>query len=474
MSRNVVLVCLDTARKDLFDEYAAEIRRRGDVSFEGARTASCWSVPSHASMFTGKLPSEHGIHSHNPSFFGLDRAETVIGDLPDHAAIGVSANAYARSEFGFDRLFDSFVDVSRGTVFNEGLDVPAWHDRVDREGIRKYLAFARAVAGHDHPAKSLVNGVANQAHYALPRVGIASPLDDGARTIARSTKRLVEGVGEPFFLFANVMDTHGPRSPRLPYDESIHGLPADWSFGPDDWEVNLADDPERFEAEFRDLRRLMAAEVEYTDRVVARYIDHLRETTARETTVIVTADHGENVGYPAEDGLYKHTSSLSEGLLHVPFVLVNPPAGYDRVEEGLFSHVDLRRLICGLANGETPDVFGESIAAETVGICSSHRGNLSEEDLAYWDRMIRCAYRGTEKVEWDSQGRSRRFEIDPDTPSSQTEIETDVEVPDWALELFSEEITAVKERAVAEDRSDEIEDEISEDAMGRLESLGYA
>lgn len=474
MDRNVVLICLDAARKDLFDAHADELRSRADVSFEQARAASCWSVPSHASMFTGKLPSEHGIHSHNPSFFELDPSGTVIGDLPDHTAVGVSANAYARSDFGFDRLFDSFVDVSRQTVFNDGLDVAGWHDREEGEGIRKYLAFLKTVAGHDQPAKSLVNGVANQIHYALPKVGVPSPLDDGARMIARSTNRLLDDADEPVFLFANFMDTHGPRFPRLPYDESIHDLPADWSFGPDDWEVNLADDPEQFEAEFRELRRLMAAEVDYVDKMVAKYIDRVQEATSRETTFVVTADHGENVGYSAEDHLYKHTSSVSEGVLHVPFVLVNPPEGYGSVEEGLFSHTDLRRLIRGLATGETPDVFEEVIAAETVGICSSHRNNLEDDDLEYWDRMIRCAYRGTEKVEWDTDGTTRRFEIDPDAPGFQTETDVDIEIPDWALEAFPEGIAVVKERAISEDRSEEIEEEISERAMGRLESLGYA
>jgi predicted AlkP superfamily pyrophosphatase or phosphodiesterase len=68
MPRNVILLVLDTVRKDYFDEYASQIQSLSDVSFSQCRTASSCSVPSHASILTGELPHEHGQHSTNVDY----------------------------------------------------------------------------------------------------------------------------------------------------------------------------------------------------------------------------------------------------------------------------------------------------------------------------------------------------------------------------------------------------------------------
>ncbi|USZ71453.1 sulfatase-like hydrolase/transferase [Natronosalvus halobius] len=473
MDRNIVLICVDTARKDFFDRYATRIQERADVTFSQARAASCWSLPSHGSMFTGKFPSEHGYHSHNPTYADLEISETFLSELPGYSTVGVSANSYASSDFGFDVLFDSFVDIYRGTLFNNGIRVSEWLEEHDSESLRKYPQFFRAAITHEHPLESISNGIMSQLQSALPNLGIPRPLDDGAKSILRETKREFGSLDEPFFLFANIMDAHAPRHPRLGYDNSLHGLPADWERRFKTWEIHLGDDKSKFNDVYTSLRKLHAAEVDYVDRMVAKYIDYIQANSTRETTFVITADHGENFGYPDEEYLVKHTSSVSEGLLHVPFVIVNAPEGYDELEDGLFSHIRLPELLVGLANNETPDVFDETIAAEVIGICSAHRKNVDEEQIEYWDRMIRCAYRDGTKVEWDSLGSVRWYALDPDTPSSQTEIEREENPPEWALDHFSTDITTYKEQAVAADTRQGIEEGMAESTQRRLADLGY-
>lgn len=474
MTRNVVLICLDTARRDLFDEYATRLQDWAEVSFDQCRAASSWSVPSHASMFTGMLPSEHGIHSHNPSFADLDREDTFLADLDGYTTLGFSANAYASSAFEFDTLFDTFADINRFSFFNDGLNVPVWYRLSDTEGPQKYVEFLREALLDDYTLKSIANGISHQLHHILPEFGYASPCDDGARQILRNTRRVLSETSDPVFIFANFMETHSPRSPRRSYDESIHELPGGWSHDLDTWEVNTSDNISRFEETFEEIRRVAAAEMDYVDRKIVEYIEMIQHETDGETTFVITADHGENLGYPDEDYLWAHTSSVSEALLHVPMLLVNPPEGYDSTEQRLFSHTELADLISGLADGRAPDLFRDRIVAENVGICSSHRGKLADDELSNWDRMIRCAYRDTQKVEWDTRGTSRRFELDPQSPSSQREVETDIEVPEWATALFDTDIDEYKERAIARDTSDAVEEGMSDATLQRLESLGYA
>ena len=70
---NVVLIVLDSVRRDHLSCYGYErdttphidrIASQG-VRFTRATAASCWTIPSHASLFTGLYPSEHGVDLDN-------------------------------------------------------------------------------------------------------------------------------------------------------------------------------------------------------------------------------------------------------------------------------------------------------------------------------------------------------------------------------------------------------------------------
>ena len=70
-SPNVLIVVLDTMRKDRTSLYGHSrpttptleaLAARG-VRFERGYATSCWSIPTHASLLTGRMPSVHGAHS---------------------------------------------------------------------------------------------------------------------------------------------------------------------------------------------------------------------------------------------------------------------------------------------------------------------------------------------------------------------------------------------------------------------------
>lgn len=80
-SRNVVLIVLDTVRKDFFDDYAPRLQEKADNSFDRCYAPSSWTIPSHASMLTGDLPHQHGVHTYNKGFGGIDFDSTFLSDL---------------------------------------------------------------------------------------------------------------------------------------------------------------------------------------------------------------------------------------------------------------------------------------------------------------------------------------------------------------------------------------------------------
>jgi arylsulfatase A-like enzyme len=469
MARNVALLVLDTVRKEYFNEYAPRLQARSDASYEECRAAAAWTVPSHASMFTGELAHEHGVHTHNRNFGSLDAEDTFLADLNDYRTIGVSANVYAGPTFGFDDLFDEFTAVTGYNWFLDGMNVEQFLKTSDREGLDRYRAFLSAAFGHPHTLKSLLNGFNFKLETLTEGASVPKLSDDGADHVVEASKRHVAGGDEPFFLFTNLMDAHPPFQHTRGYDRDLHDAPSDWtSLDFDYWAVRENHSVAANQANLDNFRSLYGAAVDYLDRQLAPFVDWLLDATNRETTVVITADHGEELGYECEDYRIGHLGSLGEGLLHVPCLVVNPPG--DLNTDGYFSHLNLGTLVQGLARGETPSVVGERAVAEMVGgMRQDFDAPLSEERFEYWNRMLRAAYDGDRKVVWDSLGEVRGRAYDVSGPAStETALDEEVAAPEWCGEYFESDIAVYKQRV----RTGEARalDDVTEN---QLEGLGY-
>lgn len=462
--RNVALVCLDTVRADAFAVHAERLASLADVTFAECRAASSWSVPSHASMFTGRLPHEHGVHAFVPDFSALDRSETLLGEI-DHRAVGVSANVYAGSPHGFDTWFDSFVDVDPKRRYPWGLDAESLLADYDGTLPRPVGALATALR-HDHPVASLANLGALRLRDRAESSERPVPSDDGMRVVERAVDRELADGAEPWFLFVNAMDAHSPHR-RLDLPEFADlAVPEGWSFAESDKPTYLRD-PDGHAADVDLLRACYDASIRYLDRRVGALAERLVEESDRPTTVVVTADHGEHLLYPGDEGRLGHVGSLGEGLLRVPLVLVNPPDGYPERVEAPVSHLSLPELLAGLARGETPDVTTGRTVAEVVGPAPGNEA-LTGVDPGEWDRAIRCAIAGSAKFCWDSLGNRRRYEVTGPNDQSDPEV---APPPDWGRDRFregEESVEAFRERAEA-NASDSVDPGVAR----RLEELGY-
>lgn len=469
MADNVVLIVLDTVRKDYFEEFAPRLQSLADVSFEQCRSASSTSVPSHASIITGELPHQNGIHSFNPDYSGLTRSETFLDDLPDHRLLGVSANTFAGSPFGFDQLFDAFTDVSWTRRLPEGMDVKEYAMTTDSDGVQFYTDFLTTAIRRDHTLATITNAGLAQLDMLFSHLPLARLLDDGAATALETARRTVDESPEPFFLFCNLMEAHTPHQNTRGYDGSLHDVPNGWSSTNDldQWDITRHGSAGH-ETDIERFRQLYGASIDYLDRQVAAFIEDVSENTRGETRFVVTADHGENLGFEADEGLFGHKSSLTEALLHVPLCIVNPPDGYDERERRYFSHLELGTLVAGLARGETPAVFDERIPAELVG--TTNVPDMPDDERTFWERAIRCVYEGETKVVWDSLGERAAYSLDHSRPCWQERRDGDVSIPEWGTQFFDEDIGTYKRRV---DATADVYAEVDEFTQERLETLGY-
>jgi len=456
---DIVLICLDSVRKDFFEETATGIARRSDLSFDQCRAASSWSTPSHASMISGLLPHEHGVHTHSPSFGNLPADETLFREFEDYRTVGISANAYAGPAYDFDRYFDRFVELERRVRFPEGADPTRFGSGYENPN-RARIDYVKHCLTHRHPIKSSFNGVFNMVDKATGGKLLPRLVDEGAKHGLRLAREEIEEGDGSTFVFLNLMEGHVPYRPGLHLDGDLYETPWDWStLNKGTWELCGEEYDERYWTRRNQLYR---AQIDYLDRRISAFIDSLDD----DVPVVVTADHGDNLGTEVDGGLANHKSSLSEGLLHVPLTVCNSSTDYAGDGSAYVSHLQLPDLLSGLRDGRIEDLGRDRIYAELIGMSG---GSEPDSDYEYWDRMIRCGYRDSEKVVWDSRGNGHRYRLDGERPNWQREVERVSPPPEWATSRFEADIETYKRRARSSGETVDV-DEATEE---RLQELGY-
>jgi arylsulfatase A-like enzyme len=288
---NVVVVVLDTVRgqttvpaDDALLPTIASLADEG-TEFERAFTSAPWTLPSHASLLTGTYSSKHDTHGRNPV---LDESLTTLAEVfsaNGYETKAISSNTWISDEFGFDRGFD---DVQHAWRWDDA-------DVADRS-----------------PAEGDDDEWRTQATENL-RAGDAT--DRALDWLSSSSER-------PFFLFLNYIDAHFEYAP--PEEYVADRLPPGYDY---ERAVDVLDDPRAYDvgevtltaAERAALRALYRGELAYLDDTIGRLVDELRANGVWDDTVlVVTSDHGENVG---DHGFVGHQYNLYDTLIHVPLVV---------------------------------------------------------------------------------------------------------------------------------------------------------
>lgn len=461
---HIVVLCLDTVRKDYYDQYAPRLRDLATVRFEEMRALSSWSVPSHAGMLTGNVPSETGVHAEQRSFDAIDRTDTWVDEFSSsgYKTICISANVYASPVFGFDRFFDETISISPSRRFPEGMDIQQFIMERDDEGPRSYIEFLKTVATHDNPVKSILNGLLLKTEDLSTGLPLKKPFDYGGKSIKRTLQRSLNQADGPMLAFANLMDVHGPHAPFRGLDTSLYEASNSFdSTSFKDWDISVSDGLSEYEDTVETVRQLYRAEVDYLDKLLSNFVQEANEELERDIVFVVTADHGENLGYEDEGYLMNHVSSLSEALLHVPFDVIAPDYETETIDD-LASHADLGRILRSLRDGDPLSGFTRDIArAEIVG---SGSGLPDDGDETFWDRSQRGIYRGERKYYCDELGNQAVYDVSGDSSSS--EEMPGKPVPDG---LFEQHFSAWVSKP---DDTDYTED-LDQSTESRLEDLGY-
>jgi len=319
---NVLWVVLDTARKDRLTPYGHDrptTPTLGDFADEAlvyteAVAQAPWTLPVHASMFTGLYPSEHTATQESPYLPAGTGTLAAALSGTGYATACYSSNAwitpYTRLTEGFDEA-DNFFGALPGGVPSVAAGV--WERLAD--GRLRPLADRLVEAG-------------NRIHERLAARGHGA-----SRTpaIVDRTAAFVDAhADERWFAFLNLMDAHLPYRPPERHRAAL---------APDVDPGSVCQNSKAYNAgaraipdeEFEAIRRLYDAEIAHADAELGRLFEHLRRTGQwDDTAVIVCADHGELHG---EFGLYGHEFAVYDPLINVPLLCKHPELGTGRTDE---------------------------------------------------------------------------------------------------------------------------------------------
>ena len=120
---NVVLITLDTTRADRLPAYgfqgvstpALDRLAAEGIVFEDAVAQVPLTLPSHASMLTGRWPAKHGIRDNADA--ALAPAELTLAEVLAERGVRTSAfvaSVVLQSGRGLEQGFDTYVDVPKG------------------------------------------------------------------------------------------------------------------------------------------------------------------------------------------------------------------------------------------------------------------------------------------------------------------------------------------------------------------------
>ena len=295
---NVIFLILDTVRASALSAYGyprpttPELSRWSErgVRFEHAFSSASWTLPGHATLFTGRAPHEISANWLRP----LDDRWPTLAEALQRAGYrtgGFVANLeYTSRESGLARGFATYRDYPRSLG-----------QLVLSSEVLRQLTGARWV-------RSLVG-----SEERLNR--------KSAETINREFLDWLDDDGErPIYAFLNYYDAHTPYNPPAEFKELFHTRDVEPNPFPD---RSTPDSGTTYSAaEIQGARDLYDASLRYLDTQIGELLGELeRRGVLDRSIIVITSDHGEEFG---EHGLMGHGNTLYREVLEVPLLILSP------------------------------------------------------------------------------------------------------------------------------------------------------
>ena len=449
---NVLLIVMDCVRAGHLSCYGYQRPNTpcidelagSSVVYEQAISPSDWSLPAHASIFTGLYPSKHGAHDEH-RFLSADvpTMAEVLSNL-GYRTIGGCLNAYVDRATGLDRGFQIFYN------------------------------------SQSYKTRSLLR-------YNLDRIWakLTSTTDQGARWINKQLYRELQRDDRPWFVFAQYLEPHAPYQIPRPYRNRYlnNGLSFKQAMAVNqDYDRYLAGAVEMDGTDFEIFTALYDTQIAYLDSRIGQLIDFLKRSKMLDNTLImITADHGENLG---EHQLMGHRFCLYDTLLHVPLIIHYPRGTVvpGRVRRQVQTH-DLLPTVLALL-GDTHSATYQSLQGlSLLDTAATYEFTIAEQalpnlvvfqqkhpgaDMSRYNRRLKMIRTERYKYIWASNGQHELYDLQTDPGETCNII---AEQPNVADDLANR--LEAWRNSFEPAYHDEEAPEFDETVKARLRDLGY-
>jgi arylsulfatase A-like enzyme len=472
---NVALIVLDAVRADhvscyghprpttpVLDGFAAANTRYASVVAPGV-----WTFPSMATMFTGLYPSQHGLNRADRSVPAELRLLAERLNDAGYLTGGFSANPYVGRVYGFDRGYDEFHEfwgvsagAGRSRVRGAVNGAYQWLWPRVRRTVKRSQTLTRAYQRYlRHKVEGRDKGAADLVDAAVEWVGQA-----------RRESR-------PFFLYAHLMEAHGPLAPPGDHAARFMDAPSIALAREVDQDAMayMAGANPLDERQMELLRGLYDASISYGDQLLGRLLEPLGD----DTLVVITADHGNSFG---EHGILDHFFSVHQTLASVPLIVGHPdiPAG---VVERPVGTIDITPTIlqaCGLDSGGLAGVSLRSgadrrscLVTEFLDPPVERFDRFHRFDPVNFRRELRGVRRGDHKYIWSSDGRDELYDLRRDPRETMNLVDTEPGLLAELRKLHEQWLQEVSSAPAAVGAGDDGDFEVEEDVASTLRALGY-
>ncbi len=522
---DILLIVLDTVRADRLSCYGyprettpnLDAFAEQGVLFERAISPAQWTVPAHASFFTGEYPTTHMTlqiydkHSEVQVTLAelLQRAGYETVGFCNNPLLGIVEN-------GLDRGFEEFYNY--GGLFPERPEIvetrARWWGRIAQR-------IGRALNRLNAPLQKILTTNNLLLNIALhPRI---VPLWNRHINFKGNTRQSLrdivgylrtrqrKGRERPIFAFVNLMETHLPFGPPsrfvrrfVPYyrnEREARDFMQAYNREHYRWMIPMREPLEGIKDKV--INDMYAAEIAYEDHALRHLYEYLNEPQVRDNTlVIITSDHGEGMNNHHFVG---HSLVAYEDLVHVPLVVRYPqlyPAG-KRIADfistrrvfhtaleaaGLHpthnsatdtegapvdvSALSLARAVNGSPDPELGTVFTEAYPPDTL-LALMETNDPDAIDLFRCRLMRRAAYKNHHKLITVDDEPDELFDIFQDPGELHNLIEEQSSVEGQLNDLLADFIAGTQARRPATWHAERLSLEENVDLAERLRGLGY-
>jgi choline-sulfatase len=319
--------------------------------------------PARASFWTGRIPSQHGIHD------------------------WIQEKTYSGPWMSGER---NLAQVLKMAGYRTGF-VGKWHcgqSWVPQPGFDYYLGENKDQYPHRGVCRFTENG---------------KEVEWNGQRSAFVTRKAVDFIrntqsAEPFFLFAGYVDTHSPFTEHPERLVARHARSRFASIPDETYVGKAARVPGRKPAVAEHRRRLRqyAAAVEYIDQQVGDVLDAIEAKGILDNTLVVyTSDHGHMNGH---HGLYFKGNATSpqnffEESIQVPCLMRLPGTVPNTVFDKPFNHCDLFQTICDVAGAMETGVAAVERNSPGASVLGALHGRGPWRDATFCEygnaRMVR-------------------------------------------------------------------------------------